>query len=239
MRGLPCVQLIPSIVVMAKDIGGIPIIFGDPRQPKSLPNTHAKAKWNGFRTEMKVLPKGYVQRTGCLPLPCDILYERDQPVELRDGTAIYADIFRPANAETQVPAIVSWSPYGKSPGGGVRTLHEFPFRLGVPLSTLSELQKWEALDPAYWVDSGYAVIQPDPRGVGMSEGDIYALGSQEAEDCCDLIEYIGQRPWCTGRVGMGGNSYLSMVQWLVAARRPKYLEAIAPVSWILLQIRPS
>jgi hypothetical protein len=46
---------------------------------------------------------------------------------------------------------MAWSPYGKQPGKGNQVLDDFPFRMGVPLSKLSELQKWEGPDPAYWV----------------------------------------------------------------------------------------
>jgi hypothetical protein len=51
--------------------------------------------------------------------------------------------------------------------------------MGVPPSKLSELQKWEGRDPAYWVNYGYAVINPDPRGVGKSESNIYQFGISE------------------------------------------------------------
>lgn len=77
---------------------------------------------------------------------------------------------------------MAWSPYGKEGGAGNTVLDEFPFRMGVPLSKLSELQKWEGPDPAYWVQFGYAVVAPDARGVYNSEGNIYQFGTQEAED---------------------------------------------------------
>lgn len=51
--------------------------------------------------------------------------------------------------------------------------------MGVLLRKLFELQKWEAPDPGYWVQYGYAVEKVDPRGVGKSEGNIYQFGSQE------------------------------------------------------------
>lgn len=50
------------------------------------------------------------------PLPCDVILERDQPLTLRDGIRIRVDIFRPKTDE-KVPAILMWSPYGKTDTG--------------------------------------------------------------------------------------------------------------------------
>lgn len=123
---------------------------------------------------------------------------------------------------------MAWSPYGKQPGRGNQVLDDFPFRMGVPLSKLSELQKWEGPDPAYWVYHGYAVVNPDPRGVYKSEGDIYAFGTQEGRDGADVVDWVGVQPWCSGKVGLSGNSYLAIAQWFIAAEHPKHLKAIAP-----------
>ena len=43
-------------------------------------------------------------------------------------------------------------------------LDDFPFRAGVARNAVSELQKWEGPDPAYWCHHGYAVVNPDARG---------------------------------------------------------------------------
>lgn len=70
---------------MTTSIGGLALQFGDPRQPKALPLTHPKARWDPsqFGTATLLLKKGSVRRPGCLPLPCDIRLERDQPVSVR------------------------------------------------------------------------------------------------------------------------------------------------------------
>ena len=61
-------------------------------------------------------------------------------------------------------------------------------RFNVPLSAVSELQRFEGADPAYWVAQGYIVLSPEPRGVGRSEGNIRYWGRQLAEDGYDFIE---------------------------------------------------
>lgn len=146
------------------------------------------------------------------------------------------DIYRPVTdgPEMLSPAILAWSPYGKSPGGGNQVLDDFPFRMGVPLRSLSEYQAWEGPDPGYWVQHGYAIVNADARGAGKSDGNIYVMGSQEGQDGADVIDWIGSQHWCNGKVGLSGNSWLAAVQWHIAAHKPKHLAAIAPVSLSLL-----
>jgi predicted acyl esterase len=54
------------------------------------------------------------------------------------------------------------------------------------------------------------------------------MGTQDAEDCYDVIEAIAAMPWSNGKVGMAGNSALAIIQWHVASLRPPHLAAIAP-----------
>lgn len=192
---------------------------------KALPLDADRARYPGFRQETLLLKAGSVRREGAMPLPCDILLERDVPVKLRDGVTIYVDVFRPAG-DGRYPAILAWSPYGKEIGG--QMLDDVPARSGVPLNATSGLEKFEGPDPAYWVSHGYAVVNPDKRGAYMSEGDLLYWGHEDALDGCDVIEWIATRPWCSGKVGMSGNSWLTVSQWFIAAEKPEHLAAIAP-----------
>jgi predicted acyl esterase len=83
-----------------------------------------------------------------LPLPCDILFEQDFCVPMRDGIKLYCDVFRPPNVE-KVPIILAWAPYGKH-GNSELFLNELPERLGIPKSTYSGYENFEGPDPAYW-----------------------------------------------------------------------------------------
>lgn len=163
---------------------------------------------------------------GTRPLPTDILFERDVAVPLRDGTTIYVDIFRPLGA-TNVPAIVSWSPYGKE-GGFWNHAVAHPIGKSPREEWISGLQKFEGPDPAEWVSHGYAVVNADARGSYSSEGDMQFFGEQEGRDGHDLVEWIAARDWSNGRVGMQGNSWLAVAQWFVAGEQPPHLAAIAP-----------
>lgn len=95
-----------------------------------------KVRYTGFRQETLLLRKGSLRSEGCMPLPCDIMLDRDTVVVMRDGVKIYTDVFRPAD-NGRHPVIVAWSPYGKEIGGWI--LDDMPGRAGVPTNAVSGL----------------------------------------------------------------------------------------------------
>ena len=149
--------------------------------------------------------------------------ETDVAVLLRDGTMIYVDVYRPDSA-AKVPAIVSWSPYGKFESYGERL--QLP--IGVPPGTISSMAKFESPDPAYWVHQGYALINADVRGAGNSGGEILCFGTQDGKDGYDLVEWLAQQEWCNGKVALSGVSWVAMSQWGIAAQKPPHLACFAP-----------
>lgn len=204
-------------------------------RPVSDPNSF----YPGLSSERLTLPRGSTYgptgaegptgsrwHGGTRPLPTDILFERDVSVTLRDGTTIYVDIYRPPGA-TNVPAIIGWSPYGKE-GGYWSHAAAHPFGQSVREEWISGLQKFEGPDPAEWVPNGYAVINPDARGAYSSQGDMQWFGTLEGKDGYDLVEWTAEQVWSNGRVGLQGNSWLSVIQWFIAAEQPPHLAAIAP-----------
>jgi predicted acyl esterase len=152
-----------------------------------------------------------------------IRVDRDVAVPLRDGITIYVDIYRPAGIETDLPSIIAWSPYGKRVGYVGRNDVR-----GVPITAYSEGTKTEGPDPDYWCRQGYALVNPDARGAGNSEGTTQFWTSTEGKDEADLVEWLAAQPWSNGRVGMSGNSWLSVSQWFSASERPPHLSCIAP-----------
>ena len=153
----------------------------------------------------------------------DIICHQDLGVQLRDGTTIYCDVFLPKDSGP-VPAIISWSPFGKRPGDG---FDEWQL-MGVPPGTVSKSAKFESCDPEYWCRYGYAVVNVDPRGIGHSEGDAVFMGTQEGRDGADFVEWCAAQEWCNGRIGLSGNSGVAMIQWRIAAENPEHLTCIAP-----------
>lgn len=179
-----------------------------------------------FEPGTRTLPAGFQIAPGFKALPVDVVLDKDVPVTLRDGVTIRVDVFRPAGSE-KVPVIVAWSPYGKGQGTSPSVMGVFGL-VGLPNSTVSGLEKFEAPDPAYWCAHGYAVANPDVRGVVDSEGDSVLWDRQEGRDCHDLVEFLAAQDWCDGKVAMSGTSYLAVAQWFAAAEQPPHLVAINP-----------
>lgn len=179
-----------------------------------------------FETKEIILEKGSQIAEGFKPLDCAIKMLKDVPVQMRDGITIYTDIYLPITEE-KVPVLVAWSPYGKSAGTAPRYKNLFQM-LGMGNTWNSGLTKFEAPDPAYWCAHGYAVCNPDMRGIAHSEGDTTMIGSQEAEDGYDLIEWLATQSWSNGKTALTGTSYLAFSQWYIAAEQPPHLTCINP-----------
>lgn len=191
---------------------------------KSTPIEEAQ-DYPGFKPHTQTLKKGTIHRDQGMPLPVDIIGEHDVPVQLRDGVTIYADIFRPVDAQ-DCPVIIAWSPYGKK-GSWIHN-DIFDNRVDVLPQWEDGLNKFEGPVPAYWCKHGYVIINVDGRGVFNSEGNIPFFGQQEAEDEYDVIEWAAAQPWSNGKVGTCGNSWFTMSQWNVCRLNPPHLKAIAP-----------
>ncbi|KAJ5109544.1 hypothetical protein N7456_006219 [Penicillium angulare] len=189
-----------------------------------------KVNENGYQEcragKSEVLPIGWNGFNG-KALESDIQIDHDIEIIVRDGARLYADVYRPANTVEKVPAILSWSFYGKK-YSALDMLPMCVWNCCVKPSDISGLEKFEGLDPQAWCPRGYAIVSVDTRGAGHSDGQICVMGSQDAEDGYDVVEAIAQMEWCNGNVGMAGNSALAISQWFIAAQQPPSLKAIAP-----------
>ncbi|KAJ5633505.1 hypothetical protein N7528_001347 [Penicillium herquei] len=185
---------------------------------------------NGYQAcqtgKSEILPKGW-NGFNAKPLESDIQIDHDVEIVVRDGVRLYADVYRPANTTEKVPAVLSWSFYGKK-YSALDMLPMTTWHCCVKPSELSGLEKFEGLDPQAWCPRGYAIVSVDTRGSGHSDGQICVMGTQDAEDGYDVVEAIAKMDWCTGSVGMAGNSALAISQWFIAAQQPPSLKAIAP-----------
>ena len=75
---------------------------------------------------------------------------------------------------------------------------------------------------------GYVHVIVDVRGCNDSEGIYDLFGAQEQQDLYDIIEWVGEQPWCNGNVGMSGISYMGRTQLFAAEQQPPHLKAIFP-----------
>ena len=95
-----------------------------------------------------------------------------------------------------MPVILAWSPYGKGQGTSLSVMGVFAL-VGLSNGIVSGLEKFEGADPAYWCAQGYAICNPDIRGVVDCEGDSVLWDRQDGRDCYDLIEWLAEQEWCT------------------------------------------
>ena len=146
-----------------------------------------------------------------------VIFEKDVPIQVRDGTVLRADIYRPdvpqGNTE-KFPALISLSAYQKAMD---RILpHEPPFT------------HVERPEPDWWVPRGYTLVFIDTRGTGTSPGQSDLWSMQEAWDYYDAIEWAADQSWSNGKVGLVGVSYYAITQWNVSSLQPPSLTTIVP-----------
>ncbi len=132
-----------------------------------------------------------------------ILIDFDVPAQMRDGTTLRANVYRPAG-DDQWPVLLTRLPYGK----------DFPLGSSV-------------MDPAQVARRGYVVIVQDTRGRFTSEGEWMPF-INEALDGVDTIEWAAGLPYSDGIIGMYGISYFGFTQWSAAVHQPSALKAIVP-----------
>lgn len=137
-------------------------------------------------------------------LSAQIRHKFDVRMPMRDGIKLSADIWLPP-AEGKYPAIFVRLPY-------LKTNPRVP-QMG-----------------KFFTSQGYAAIIQDVRGRGDSEGKEFDFYFPDGKDGYDSIEWIAEQPWCNGKVGMMGVSYLAAVQWLAAREKPPHLVCITPTA---------
>lgn len=125
----------------------------------------------------------------------------DQRVPMSDGVALRADVYLPEGA-APFPVILIRTPYNRrSPRAqkkaGVYTAH------------------------------GFAVVIQDVRGTGESlSPEPFYPWKTEGADGQETLRWVAGQPFCNGRVGTHGGSYLATNQWLAAPAAPDCLKCM-------------
>lgn len=130
---------------------------------------------------------------------------------MRDGVSIAVAVYLPASGEAS-PALLAASPY-RFDNNVLPPTSQFLWRETGPIDLYNE--------------RGYAYVNMDVRGSGRSGGEFGFLDAKEQHDLYDVVQWIAQQPWCSGKVGGIGQSYFCMLQWFMAAQRPPALACIA------------
>jgi putative CocE/NonD family hydrolase len=76
-------------------------------------------------------------------------------------------------------------------------------------------------------DHGYVGIIVNTRGKHLSQQAIEPF-EHDASDAYDVIDWISKHPWCNGKVGMYGGSYLGFSQWSAVRKVHPALKTIVP-----------
>jgi uncharacterized protein len=135
----------------------------------------------------------------------NVIIERNVPARMRDGTVLYADVWRP-DATGTFPALITRTPYDKNQ----------PRNASIA-----------GVDPMRTVGEGYVVIYQDVRGRFSSQGN-WSF-EHEFNDGYDSVEWAATLPYSDGNIGMFGISYLGFTQWMAATAQPPHLKAIFPM----------
>ena len=132
----------------------------------------------------------------------EVTVERNVVAEMRDGTKLLSDVYRP-KARGRFPTVIERTPYNKEN------------------SSETKLDAGE-----FFASRGYVAVFQDVRGRYASEGEWYPFrddGWGKNRDGYDTVEWAAGLPWCDGKVGMIGGSYSGATQYRLAPTRPPHL----------------
>ncbi|MDP6555308.1 MAG: CocE/NonD family hydrolase [Pirellulaceae bacterium] len=130
-----------------------------------------------------------------------VVFESNVMIPMSDGTKLAANIFKP-KSDGPFPTILSRTPYGK--GGEKHGQGRF------------------------YASQGYVMVIQDCRGRGESKG-LWDPFRFDADDGFDTQQWVGKQPWCNGKIGTAGGSYVGWTQWASAPKGSKYLKAMVPI----------
>src|SRR5699024_5887353 len=171
-------------------------------------------------------------------------------IEMSDGTRLAARMWKPASADREpVPGVVEMIPYRKRDLTAIRDSIHHPYMAGHGYASLrvdlrgsgdseggvtDESRHQEVCDAEAGVaglGAAHGGRRGDLRGSGDSEGvltDEYL--EQELCDAEEVLAWLAEQPWCSGRTAMMGISWGGFNALQVAARRPPSLGAIVSAS---------
>jgi uncharacterized protein len=164
-----------------------------------------------------------------------ILRFRDVRIPLRNGSYVYADVFRPAK-EGRFPVVMNCGVYGRAfhhhsicDDHDAEVHEEIEQRYFQGNSDGLIFENHETVNTVDWVPHDYVVMRVDGPGTGKNPGKLAPWGFATAEAYRDAIEWAGEQSWSNGNVGLWGMSYYAINQHAVASLEPSHLKAMIAI----------
>ncbi len=133
-----------------------------------------------------------------------------------DGAPLWVEVTLP-EGEGPWPTVIASSPYNGELQGAKRGV--------VPAMWTYWTQDW--------AKRGYAAVNVDVRGYGMSGGCVEVWGENEQKDQAFIVDWVDAQPWSDGSVGFYGQSYVGTTPVEAAIQNPKALKAIIAVAPVI------
>jgi uncharacterized protein len=134
-----------------------------------------------------------------------VTVKRKQPIPMRDGRVLLADLYFPNTHET-CPTILIRSPWG-------RGWDKPPFSL----LYLFVAQRF--------AEQGYCVVVQSTGALSLETN---LSPEVELPDSQDTLSWLAEQPWFNGTLGMWGPSILGSLLWAIATSAPPFLKALVP-----------
>ena len=148
--------------------------------------------------------------------------QADVPITMRDGTRLYADVYRPADANGE-----------PVPGRYPTVLNQIVFNKnrstldGTPGGQIE--QNVVGYTPLF-VKHGYVQVIVDSRGTGSAEGRWNNWGPEVKQDEYDVARWLVAQPFSDGRFVGYGASCMALHQIFMGAQHPPGLKALFPIA---------
>ncbi len=168
---------------------------------------------------------------------------------MSNGTRLAYDLILPTKkgvpASGPLPVLFKYTPY-------LRTFTVFDkdgnniiaglFNLGWKEKAYLRIRYWfdkrgNLMDPVFrtkylenMLKHGYAVIVVERPGTGASFGVMNASFEVGGKEVNEILYWIATQDWCSGKIGMYGDSFQAMIQFAAAATGNTHLKAIFPTS---------
>jgi putative CocE/NonD family hydrolase len=138
-------------------------------------------------------------------------------VSVRDGTRLAVDVHFPVGKTQSFPTLLIFTPYYR----------RFKLANGHPADTEDSPNTGHYRN--FFVPHGYAVVVVDVRGTGASFGSRDGFRSPtERNDYYDITEWVVDQPWCDGRIGSTGISYVGAAADFLASTGHPAIKGVIP-----------